>query len=104
MGEKVDAGQEHGQERGGNRRFVSEGVIAVLFALNELEGVYDFPQAGDDSLLIFCKPFPHISSYFGPFLEYYSYYESKSLDKFQRFSGKWSCILCRFCIYLCKQC
>jgi hypothetical protein len=47
MGEKVDAGRESGV-RGDSRRVVSECVIAVLFALNGLEGVYEFPQAGDD--------------------------------------------------------
>lgn len=44
MGEKVDAPRES-EQRGDNRRVVSECVIAVLFALNGLEGVYDFPQS-----------------------------------------------------------
>jgi hypothetical protein len=57
MGEKVDAPRES-EQRGDNRRVVSECVIAVLFALNGLEGVYDFPQAGDDPLLICCKILP----------------------------------------------
>lgn len=60
MGEKVDAGRQSGVS-GESRRVVSECVIAVLFALNGLEGVYEFPQAGDDPLLIRGKPYPHIS-------------------------------------------
>lgn len=53
MGEKVDAGRGS-EHRGETRRVVSECVIAVLFALNALEGVYDLPQAGDYPFLICC--------------------------------------------------
>ncbi|KAG0590203.1 hypothetical protein KC19_1G080900 [Ceratodon purpureus] len=47
MRETVDtpSGTATSIRRGENRRVVSECVIAVLFSLNGLEGVYDFPQS-----------------------------------------------------------
>lgn len=60
MGEKVNAGRESGV-RGESRRVVSECVVAVLSALSGMEGVYEFPQAGDDPLLMCDKFYPYTS-------------------------------------------